>query len=69
MRDDLSVQMKMDRSTVSVVALSHTGDERAYWGSKTPVERIQHMEILREINYGDAASRRLQRIFEVVKRA
>jgi hypothetical protein len=44
-------------------------EDKAYWFSQNPNNRIQYIEILRKINYGKDASRRLQRILEVAKRA
>jgi len=39
--------------------------ERAYWLSRSPHERLEAAELLRQINYGDAAiTGRLQRVFE-----
>ena len=43
--------------------------DREYWLSKTIEERLEYMEYLRRVNYGDAASGRLQRVFEVVERS
>ncbi len=42
--------------------------DRPLWWSKTPLERIHHIEFLRRLNHGDAAFERLQRVFEVVER-
>jgi hypothetical protein len=59
-------QLKLDRSAFEVVSLAQEGDDRAYWLSKTPEERLQAAEIMRQIIYGyDPATTRLQRIFEV----
>ena len=43
--------------------------EKAYWFSQDPIFRIQHIEVLRKLNYGKESSKRLQRVFEVTKRA
>jgi hypothetical protein len=43
--------------------------DRQYWWSRTPEERLSHMEVLRRLNYGEAASTgRLQRFLEVAQR-
>jgi hypothetical protein len=55
---------KVDRTALTVASLTEVSDEKAYWLSRTPQERLQHMELLRRINYGAAATTRLQRVFE-----
>jgi hypothetical protein len=57
--------LRIDKSYFSVVSLSDQSDDKDYWFSKTPIERMRHIEILRRINYGHGATSRLQRIFEV----
>ncbi len=57
---------KLDRSAFSVVSLDDESDELAYWLTRTREERIQQMERLRQINFGNRASEPLQRILEVV---
>lgn len=43
-------------------------DDKRFWLSKTPQERLQHIEHLRRVNYGDRATARLQRVLEVTQR-
>lgn len=62
-RDEWTV----DRTAFAVVALEEEQDEREYWWSRSPEERLRHLEYLRRINYGNRVSERLQRIFEVVE--
>ena len=59
---------KLDKTAFSVVSLFDEPDEKYYWWSKAPQERLAHMEWLRWVNYGDKTSQRLQRFFEVVER-
>lgn len=67
MRD--SSDFKIDKTAFSVVPLSQADDEKEYWLSKTPQERLQALEFIRQVLYGyDPATTRLQRVFEVVKR-
>jgi hypothetical protein len=61
--------LKLDKTALSVVPGFDTPDEKAYWLSRTPSERLQHMEVLRRINYGHHATARLQRVFEVAQYA
>jgi hypothetical protein len=59
--------VKMDKSHFSVVSLSETSDEKAYWLMRSPEERLQALEMLRQIMYGyDPATERLQRVFTVL---
>jgi len=56
---------KMDRTTFLVKSLFDESDDRAYWLSKTPDERIEAIELMRQINYGyNPITARLQRVFE-----
>jgi len=57
---------KVDRSHFEVVKSDDSSD-KYYWRSRTVEERLEYMELLRRINYGDEAAGRLQRIFEVVE--
>jgi len=59
--------LRMDKRFFSVASLSDQTDDKEYWLSKTPIERMQHMELLRRINYGHGATARLQRIFEITE--
>ena len=59
---------KMDKSVLSVISLSEEPDEREYWHSKTPYERLESVELMRQINYGyDPTTTRLQRVLEVAQ--
>ncbi len=45
-------------------------EDRAYWHARTPVERLRHVEMLRELNYGpEVINQGLQRILAVSERA
>ena len=59
---------KMDKSVLSVTSLSEESDEKAYWHAKTPHERLEAVELMRQINYGyDPATTRLQRVLKVAQ--
>lgn len=64
---DLS-SLKVDRAVLKVASLVDESDERIYWLSRTPHERLRHMELLRRINYGNKATTRLQRVLEFAER-
>ena len=57
----------VNRTAVVITSLHAASDENAYWLSRTPRERLQHVELLRRINYGNRAAARLQRILEVAQ--
>ena len=59
---------RMDKTAFSVASLSDPSDEKEFWLSKTPAERLQALEFLRQIVYGyDPAATRLQRILEIAE--
>jgi hypothetical protein len=61
---------KMDKTAISVVSLEEANtDEVEYWLSKTPYERLNALETLRQIFYGsDPTTTRLQRVLEITER-
>ena len=60
--------LKVDRSAFVVTSL-YESDEKEYWLSKTPDERLQALELMRQIVYGyDPATARLQRVLEIAQR-
>jgi hypothetical protein len=62
--DELA-QTKLDRTHFSVAHLSDS-DEKAYWLSKSPSERLEAVELMRQMIYGyDPARTRLQRILTI----
>jgi hypothetical protein len=62
---------RLDRTAFAVVSLEDAdNDEMEYWLSKTPYERLDALETLRQIFYGyDPATTRLQRVLEIIERA
>ncbi|NPV87038.1 MAG: hypothetical protein HPY45_13635 [Anaerolineae bacterium] len=61
--------IKLDKSAFSVCSLFDPADEKAFWLSKTPAERLEAIEIMRQIVYGyDPSATRLQRILTVAQR-
>ena len=61
------IDVKIDKKIFSVVTLTEPSDDKDYWLSQKPIERIRHIERLRRINYGHAATARLQRVFELIE--
>jgi len=61
--------IRIDRTAFSVVSLSDEPDEKEFWLSKTPEERLEALEIMRQIVYGyDPSTTRLQRVLEIAQR-
>lgn len=59
---------KVDRSAITVGNVFDESDEKAFWLSRTPLERLEAVELYREIAFGhDACSARLQRILETAE--
>jgi hypothetical protein len=62
-------EAKLDRTHFSVAQLGES-DEKAYWLSKSPAERLEALELMRQMVYGyDPARTRLQRVLTVVSLA
>ncbi|MBX9603363.1 MAG: hypothetical protein K2X35_20325 [Bryobacteraceae bacterium] len=62
-------KFRVDRTVMEVAKVSDRHSDREYWLSKTIQERLEALEMLRQLAYGyDAATARLQRVLEVVKR-
>ena len=62
--------LKMDRTTMVVSSLDEPTDEAIYWSTKTPLERMAAIELMRQIIYGyDPTTTRLQRILTITQRA
>jgi len=61
---------KLDKTAFSVVSLEEAdSDEVEYWLSKTPYERLDALETLRQIFYGyDPTTIRFQRVLEITER-
>lgn len=61
--------LNMDKSALSVSSISEVSDDdKEYWHAKTPQERLEAVELMRQISYGyDPTTTRLQRVLEVVQ--
>ena len=59
---------RVDRTVFSVSKLGES-DEYVYWRKKSPIERLEELEINRQIIYGYGSTPpRLQRVLEVAER-
>ncbi len=62
-------EVRMDRTVMDVVKTDTPGDDLAYWLTKTMEERLNALELTRQVfNDYDPATTRFQRVLEVVKR-
>jgi hypothetical protein len=61
------LEISIDRTKISVSDSFDNSEEKEYWLSRTPQERLIHIERLRRINYGARAAEGLQRVLEVAK--
>jgi len=60
---------KLDKSAFSLASLTDESDEKQYWLTKNPYERLRALELMRQIIYGyDPSTERLQRFLEVAER-
>ena len=56
---------RLNKKIVKVTSLDDIEEEKRYWMSKSPLERIEAVEINRRMIYGqDRVTSRLQRFFE-----
>ena len=58
---------RLNKSKFSITALTDDLDDRDYWFSRSPIKRLEHLEMLRALNYGRLAASRLQRFFKVAE--
>ena len=59
---------RLDRSAFQIASLDDESDEREYWRAKSPAERMEALELMRQIVYGyDPATTRLQRVLEITE--
>ena len=69
MPDNLLDQARVDRRAFAVTSFAEAERaDRAYWRSRTPDERLEALELCRQIAYGyDPTTRGLSRLFEVAE--
>ena len=59
---------RLNKKIVKITSLEDTEEEKKYWISMTPLERIEAIEINRRMIYGeDRVTSRLQRLLEVAE--
>ncbi len=62
--------LRMDKTALSIGSLFDESDEKAYWLSQTPEERLEALELMRQIVYGyeEATAPGFQRVLELATR-
>lgn len=61
--------LHVDKKTIVISSLGDPTDEIIYWSTKSPIERLAAIELMRQIIYGyDPASTRLQRVLTITER-
>ncbi len=60
-------KMKIDTTALSISNDFNPSDDIEYWRSKTAEERLNAVEIMRQINYGTSYPRTIQRFFEIAE--
>lgn len=62
-------EIKLDRNKIRVVGNIELAeaDEITFWRQTSVKERLQHIERLRRLNYGDRATERLQRTVRIIE--
>lgn len=59
--------MRIDKTVFSIGTLEEQGDDRAYWASKSPAERLQALEFMRQVMYGyDPEVDGMVKVFEII---
>ena len=59
---------RLNKTIVNVTSLDDIEEEKNYWISKSPFERIEAIEVNRRMIYGqDRVTSRLQRFFETAE--
>ncbi len=70
----MAMNKKQSNQLIKSISLSSSFKEieledKSFWISQSPNKRLEHIEELRKINYGKEATKRLQRVLQVTKRA
>ncbi len=60
-------EMRLDKTKISISNSFDNSEEKEYWHSRTPEERLEQVERLRRICYGKEALKRMDKsVFEIV---
>ncbi|HYH87432.1 MAG TPA: hypothetical protein VEX60_18405 [Pyrinomonadaceae bacterium] len=60
--------LRLDKTAFTITPLSDEAEEKEYWRHKSPEERLQAVESMRQIIYGyDPSTSRLQRVLTIAQ--
>lgn len=60
--------VRMDKTAFAVNSIDDESDEKQYWLSKPPIERMHAVELMRQVLYGyNPITARLQRVLETAE--
>ena len=60
-------ELRVDRTAFSVVSLHDEDGDLQYWLSRTPEERLEALEIMRQIVFGyDSETARIEKVIEIL---
>ncbi|WP_168734801.1 hypothetical protein [Deinococcus sp. KSM4-11] len=61
---------RMNRQALDVTTFDEQEPDYVYWLVRTPAQRLEALELLRQVHYGyDPATTRLQRVPELIEPA
>jgi hypothetical protein len=61
---------KMNKTSISIASGFEEANDRDYWHYKSPLQRLEALELMRQIIYGyNPSSDRLQRVLTIIERA
>jgi hypothetical protein len=64
------LRLTIDKAALSVAPLDADSEDRRYWLTRPPLERLEAIEFLRQTSFGyDPATSRLQRVLEIAQLA
>jgi hypothetical protein len=66
--DSKFIDLKLDKKSFSVMSLQAPDNDKDYWLSRPPIERMKHIEVLRRINYGHRTTAGLQRVLDFTEK-
>ena len=59
---------RINKKVIKITSLDNTEEEKQFWLSKTPLERLEAVEINRRMIYGETrTTSRLQKVIEIAK--
>ena len=64
--NSMSSDLRLDRTVFQIRDSFDDREDCRYWWSRTPRERLEHLERLRRQNYGSRATEGLQRVLEML---